>query len=178
VVLPISEVRRIADRVCARQDVLDACAERDLGYVIAFFEKNGLTQGQMASLTGLHQTAERLQDRQAQAEGILGLRRVRRRIKPSPGRAAGTGARCQPGAGYHDWRAAAQARVLCRDQPGLSGDGRAGRRNVSSLWRADLADQNVLVRAGIDPGAWKDASLRWLVDPVSRRRLTWQAACG
>ena len=54
-VLPISEVRRIVDRVCARQDVLDACAERDLGYVIAFFEKNGLTQGQMADLTGLHQ---------------------------------------------------------------------------------------------------------------------------
>ena len=54
-VLPISEVRRIVDRVCARQDVLDACAERDLGYVIAFFEKNGLTQGQMAGLTGLHQ---------------------------------------------------------------------------------------------------------------------------
>jgi len=55
VVLPISEVRRIVERVCARQDVLDACAERDLGYVIAAFEEGGLTQGQMASLTGLHQ---------------------------------------------------------------------------------------------------------------------------
>ena len=54
-VLPISEVRRIVERVCARQDILDACAERDLGYVIAVFEENGLTQGQMASLTGLHQ---------------------------------------------------------------------------------------------------------------------------
>ena len=43
------------ERVCARQDVLDACAERDLGYVIAVFEENGLTQSQMASLTGLHQ---------------------------------------------------------------------------------------------------------------------------
>jgi hypothetical protein len=55
VVLPISEVRRIVERVCARQDVLDACAERDLGYVIGVFEDNGLTQSQMASLTGLHQ---------------------------------------------------------------------------------------------------------------------------
>ena len=54
-VLPISEVRRIVERVCARQDVLAACAERDLGYVIAAFEEGGLTQGQMASLTGLHQ---------------------------------------------------------------------------------------------------------------------------
>ena len=54
-VLPISEVRRIVERVCARQAVLDACAERDLGYVIGVFEDNGLTQSQMASLTGLHQ---------------------------------------------------------------------------------------------------------------------------
>ncbi len=50
------------------------------------------------------------------------------------------------------------------DYPGTAGQA-AG--NVTSLWRADLADQNVLARAGIDPGAWKDASLRWLVDPVS-----------
>jgi hypothetical protein len=35
------------------------------------------------------------------------------------------------------------------------------------LWRADLADQGVLVKGRIDPGAWNDASLRWLVEPVS-----------
>ena len=39
--------------------------------------------------------------------------------------------------------------------------------NVASLWRADLADQGGLVRGRINPGAWNDASLRWLVDPVS-----------
>ena len=39
--------------------------------------------------------------------------------------------------------------------------------NVVSLWRADLADQGVLERGRIDPGAWRDASLRWLVDPAS-----------
>src|SRR4029077_708039 len=50
------------------------------------------------------------------------------------------------------------------DYPGTAGQA-AG--NVTSLWRTDLADQNVLVRAGINPGAWKGASLRWLVDPVS-----------
>ena len=37
--------------------------------------------------------------------------------------------------------------------------------NVTSLWQADLADQGALVQGRIDPGAWKDASLRWLVDP-------------
>ena len=56
VVLAISEVRRVVERVCARQDVLDACARRDLGYVIAVLEENGLTQGQMASLAGLVRT--------------------------------------------------------------------------------------------------------------------------
>ena len=91
-VLGFSEVRRIVERVCARQDVLDACAERDLGYVIAVFEKNGITQVQMASLTGLHQN--RLSDYktgQAPAEGVLGLRVVRRRDGVSGGGTAGAG---------------------------------------------------------------------------------------
>ena len=54
-VLALAEVRRVVERVCARQDVLDACARRDLGFVIAVLNENRLTQGQMASLTGLHQ---------------------------------------------------------------------------------------------------------------------------
>ena len=92
-VLPISEVRRIVERVCARQDVLDACAERDLGYVIAAFEEGGLTQGQMASLTGLHQN--RLSDYKTgkhKPKEYFGLRGVCRRFRPSSGCAAGTGA--------------------------------------------------------------------------------------
>ena len=92
-VLPISEVRRIVERVCARQDVLDACAERDLGYVIAVFEENGLTQAQMASLTGLHQV--RLSDYKTgkhRPKEYLGLRGVRRRTGLAARRAAGTGA--------------------------------------------------------------------------------------
>jgi hypothetical protein len=39
--------------------------------------------------------------------------------------------------------------------------------NVSMLWRADLDDQGVLERGLINPAAWNDASLRWLVDPAS-----------
>ena len=91
VVLAISEVRRIVERVCARQDVLDACARRDLGYVIAVLEENGLTQGQMASLTGLHQN--RLSDYKTgkhKPKDYLGLRGVRRRAGPAVGGAAGT----------------------------------------------------------------------------------------
>jgi transcriptional regulator with XRE-family HTH domain len=55
VVLAFSEVRRVVERVCARQDVLDACVKRDLGFVIAVLNENRVTQEQIADLTGLHQ---------------------------------------------------------------------------------------------------------------------------
>jgi hypothetical protein len=38
--------------------------------------------------------------------------------------------------------------------------------NVALLWRADLAEATVLQRGLVDPGAWNDASLRWLIDPA------------
>ena len=153
-VLPISEVRRIVERVCARQDILDACAERDLGYVIAVFEENGLTQGQMASLTGLHQN--RLSDYKtgkhrpkdysvfaAFADG-LGL-------PPAARHALGLDASAPTaaGIGLPQPRPASFAEVSL-DYPDTAGQ---AAMNVTSLWRADLADQGVLVRAGIDPGA-------------------------
>jgi hypothetical protein len=40
------------ERVCARQDVPDACAKRDLGRVL---NAHGLTQGPIAELTGILQ---------------------------------------------------------------------------------------------------------------------------
>ena len=36
---------------------------------------------------------------------------------------------------------------------------------VALLWTADLAEATVLQRGRIDPAAWNEASLRWLVDP-------------
>jgi len=50
--------RAIVEHVCARPDVLDACARRDLGAVIeALTDKRtgGLTQGKVAELTGIPQ---------------------------------------------------------------------------------------------------------------------------
>ena len=122
----------------------------------------------MASLTGLHQN--RLSDYKtgkhrpkeysvfaAFADG-LGLPPTARQalgLDASPSAAAGIGVP-QP-------RPASAAEISLEypDTPVQA----AG--NVASLWRADLADQGVLVRGRIDPGAWNDASLRWLVDPVS-----------
>jgi hypothetical protein len=37
--------------------------------------------------------------------------------------------------------------------------------NLSLLWQADLSELTALQRSRVDPGAWNDASLRWLLDP-------------
>ncbi len=55
-VLAISEVRGIVEQICARQDVLDACARRDLGTVITVLNAHGVTQRQIADLTGILQS--------------------------------------------------------------------------------------------------------------------------
>src|SRR6266568_5462302 len=49
------EVREIVNRAFARQDVLDACQERDLGKIVAVLGSHGLSQGQIAGLTGVPQ---------------------------------------------------------------------------------------------------------------------------
>jgi transcriptional regulator with XRE-family HTH domain len=50
-----AEVRGIVERVCARPEVLDPCARRDLGTVISALGAAGLTQGRIAELTGFSQ---------------------------------------------------------------------------------------------------------------------------
>ena len=53
--LDVSDVREIVERVCARPDVLEACGNRDLGVVIEVLGAHGVTQGQIAGLTGISQ---------------------------------------------------------------------------------------------------------------------------
>ena len=50
-----ADVRVIVERICARPEVLDACARRDLGAVIAALKSSGITQGQISALTGIPQ---------------------------------------------------------------------------------------------------------------------------
>jgi hypothetical protein len=52
--LATSEVRRILEQACARQDIL-ACARRDLGAIIGALGAHGLKQGQITDMTGIHQ---------------------------------------------------------------------------------------------------------------------------
>ena len=51
----IPAVREIVERVFARQDVLDACRRRDLSWPITVLCANGVTQAQIATLTGIPQ---------------------------------------------------------------------------------------------------------------------------
>jgi transcriptional regulator with XRE-family HTH domain len=51
----IPVIREAVGRVCTRRDVIDACKRRDLGAVIRVLCANGVTQGQIASLTGIPQ---------------------------------------------------------------------------------------------------------------------------
>ena len=51
----IPAIRGVVDRVCTRKDVLDACKRRDLGAVITVLCAHGITQGQLAALTGIPQ---------------------------------------------------------------------------------------------------------------------------
>ena len=48
----IPAIREVVERVCTRQDVLDACKRGDLGAVITILCAHGITQGQIAGLTG------------------------------------------------------------------------------------------------------------------------------
>jgi hypothetical protein len=51
----IPAIREVVERVCTRKDVLDSCKRRDLGAVITVLCAHGITQGQLAALTGIPQ---------------------------------------------------------------------------------------------------------------------------
>lgn len=154
-----AEVRGIVERVCARPEVLDACARRDLGTVISALGRGGLTQGRIAELTGVPQgrlsewvTGKRepraVTTFQKFANGV-GLPMAARRalgLDIGPQAATVTAARTDAGVSYPDTPEQAA-------------------RNVSRLWIADLDDAALIQRGRADPRVWNDASLRWLVAP-------------
>ena len=133
----------MVEQVCARQDVIDACADRDLGAVIAVLNANGLTQGQMASLTGLHQN--RLSDyktgkHQPREYSIFAAFADGLGLPPGARQALGLDASAPAAAGIGVPRQRpATADEISLEYPDTPGQA-AG--NVASLWRADLADQS------------------------------------
>jgi tetratricopeptide (TPR) repeat protein len=162
-VLHVSDVRGTVERVFAREDVLNVCRQRDLGTVIEILWHNGVTQEWMASRTGLGQgrlseymhhirrpqatsTFEKFANgigMPASARQALGLNPVMPAvtdIEDVSQRAAPAGV----GLAYPDTSAEAV-------------------ENAVQLWHADLTEAPP-PQAGLEPIAWNDASLRWLID--------------
>jgi transcriptional regulator with XRE-family HTH domain len=163
----VSDVREIVERACARQDVIDACSNRDLGIVIEVLGGHGVTQGQIAGLTGISQgrlSEYKKHKRVPKAASIfekfadgLGMPpAARQALGLDPDRSATSGLGTQLAA-----RSSPDVGLAYPDVPAEATE------NLAGLWRADLGG-TPLLRARLEPGAWNDASLRWLVDPGRR----------
>jgi hypothetical protein len=159
-----ADVRSIAERICARPEVLDACRQRDLSVLIEAFGAHGVTQGQLAGLTGIPQ-------------GRLSEYRTRKRVpmKASVFEDFADGA-CLPAAARQalglaggppapGGQPAAQLPDVGVVYPGLLAD---AVEHLAVLWHADLADVTAISQGHAVPGAWGDAALRWLVDASSQ----------
>jgi hypothetical protein len=151
-----ADVRTIVERACARPDVLDACARHDLGAVIVALKSSGLTQGRISGLTGIPQgrlseyaTGKRKPSAsstfEAFADGLGFPAAARRALGLAAGPVQASAGTSEVDVSYPE--NAAQAA-----------------ETVSALWRADLADVSAVQRGRVDPRAWGDVSLRWLVD--------------
>ena len=49
------DIRLVVERVCARQDAIEACSNHDLGALVRILGSHGVTQSQIAGLTGIPQ---------------------------------------------------------------------------------------------------------------------------
>jgi transcriptional regulator with XRE-family HTH domain len=163
--LGVSDVREVVERVCARPDVLDACRRRDLGIVIEVLGSHGVAQGQIAGLTGISQGRlsqymnHKIRPKHSSifekfADG-LGMPPVTRQalgLTPESATASVSALAGKP---------SLDVGLIYPDTPAEA------RENVARLWHADLGGAPLL-QARLDPGAWNDASLRWLIDPGRR----------
>jgi transcriptional regulator with XRE-family HTH domain len=163
--LAVSDVREVVERVCARPDVLEACGHRDLGVVIEVLGAHGVTQGQIAGLTGVSQgrlSEYRNHKRRPTASSIFEAFADGLGMPPTARRALGLSS---------DPAAASVAALPRMPSPDVGlvypRELAETRDNLARLWRADLGGAP-LQQARLDPVAWNDASLRWLIDRSRR----------
>ena len=167
----MSEVRAIVQRVCTRPDVLAACRQHDIGYVVEALGTHNpkVTQGQIAALTGIAQgrLSEYMRHKRTPEKATIFRDFANGLDMPAVARRA-LGLISHPSAAVGGGLVPAMREPLddkglvYPDTPGAAAE------NVASLWEADLADATELVCGRVDPGRWNDASLRWLVDPASQ----------
>ena len=137
----IPAIREIVERVCTRPDVLDACKRRDLGFVIRVLCAHGITQDQIAALTGKAQgriseymTGKRIPTATSTFEEFadgLGMPAAARRALGLTPEAAGSGPSDQAGGRSADIAGASSEDV----QPLLSNLSRASAVPVLSALR-------------------------------------------
>jgi tetratricopeptide (TPR) repeat protein len=159
--LRVSDVREVVERVCARPDVVEACGNRDLGVVIEVLGWHGVTQGQIAALTDISQgrlSEYRNHKRRPAASSIFEAFADGLGMPPTARSALGLSSD-SPIASVAALPRMSSPRVglVYADTPAETSD------NLAQLWRADLGSAP-LQRARLDPVAWNDASLRWLID--------------
>lgn len=159
----VADVRPIVDRVCARPDVLEACRKRDLCYVIRALwdEGRGISQGKIAALTG--KTQGRI------SEWIRGIR-APEKLSVIDDIATGLGfpsaARRALGLTVEPLSSTPLVPAVSLDVGLAFPNSPSGATEaITRLWRADLEDPTEPQRRTIDPRAWGDASLKWLVGP-------------
>ncbi|MGI8448569.1 MAG: helix-turn-helix domain-containing protein [Streptosporangiaceae bacterium] len=170
-------MRETVMRVCSRQDVLDACRRHDLGTVIKVLNAHGVTQGRIAGLTGLaqgHLSEYKTGKRRPKASSTFEDFADGLGMPPAAREALGL-ASDPPSAAHARGHLAHKPNqdvgLVYPDTPSEA----AG--NLAVLWRSDLGDVDVL-RGQVDPGAWNDASLRWLVSSGPGRQAGSDPATG
>jgi transcriptional regulator with XRE-family HTH domain len=161
----VLDVREVVERVCARPDVLDACRHRDLGVVVEVLGGHGVTQGQIAGLTGISQgrlSEYMTHKRRPKHSSIFEKFADGLGMPPTARQALGLTSD-SPTLGMSELpsKPSSDAGLAYPDTPDEASE------NLARLWRADLGGAPLL-QARLDPGAWNDASLRWLIDPGRR----------
>src|SRR5262249_974814 len=153
-------VRAIVQRVCTRPEVLAACRQNDIGFVVEVLGKQKVTQGQIAALTGISQgrLSEYMRHRRTPEKASIFRDFADGLDMPAVARQA---------LGLALAGGAASARILVPamrepiDDKGLAYPDTADDavENAIRLWQADLADSTELTRGRIDPERWNGASL-------------------
>jgi hypothetical protein len=161
--LALSEVRLIVQRVCTRPEVLEACRQHDICFVVETLNKNEtkVTQSQIAEMTGISQgrlseymnhkrTPEKAQLFLDFADGLCMPTAARQALGLGPSQSATAGRSLVP---------------AMREPPDDVGttypettDEAAA--DAARMWQVDLADPTELTRGRVDPAHWNNASLR------------------
>jgi transcriptional regulator with XRE-family HTH domain len=170
--LAVSDVREVVERVCARPDVLEACGNRDLGVVIEVLGAHGVTQGQIAGLTGISQgrlSEYQNHKRKPTASSIFEAFADGLGIPPTARRALGLSS--EPAVASVALLTSPSSPDLGLVYPRAPGE---ASDNLTRLWRADLGGAPLLQAASILDAMSHQATytgklLTWRfgVDPVS-----------